>query len=175
MHIPLHVSNRILHPPRTPLSATRTPHFEARLATSTGSTDCASNCFFPSALNCIQIQPDSFPLESCASDLLIATSNRLRSTIMAAPQAPQQKLPTGLAGVLNRPEEHRDSAYYSVGSKREHSLFLQICNPICTDWASSQTTRRNRNAASHQSIPSSIAPTPRLSRTIPPRRSLLGI
>jgi hypothetical protein len=52
---------------------------------------------------------------------------------MAAPQITQQKLPTGLAGVLNKPEEHRDSAYYSVGSKREHSLFLQSCNPIFTD------------------------------------------
>ncbi|PMD41762.1 hypothetical protein L207DRAFT_528363 [Hyaloscypha variabilis F] len=40
---------------------------------------------------------------------------------MAAPQTSQQKLPTGLAGVLNRPEEHRDSAYYSVGNNSTQS------------------------------------------------------
>jgi len=36
----------------------------------------------------------------------------------------QSTLPQGLAGVLNKPEEQRDSAYYSnmdASSKREHS------------------------------------------------------
>lgn len=40
-----------------------------------------------------------------------------------------QKLPAGLAGVLNRPEEKRDSAYYSsTDSKRKWnpSLFSHL-------------------------------------------------
>jgi hypothetical protein len=49
---------------------------------------------------------------------------------MEQPQA--HKLPTSLAGVLNGPEDHRDSAYYSIGeaSKREenydHTAFRAI-------------------------------------------------
>ena len=42
-----------------------------------------------------------------------------------------QKLPAGLAGVLNKPDEHRDSAYYSskdASSKREQGLVPMISN-----------------------------------------------
>lgn len=56
---------------------------------------------------------------------------------MAAPQTSQQKLPAGLAGVLNKSDEQRDSAYYSVASKREHSLLGQFCNPTYADFDSS--------------------------------------
>jgi hypothetical protein len=52
---------------------------------------------------------------------------------MAAPQTSQQKLPAGLAGVLNKSDEQRDSAYYSVASKREHSLLWYFCaRPMLT-------------------------------------------
>jgi hypothetical protein len=54
---------------------------------------------------------------------------------MATTQQQQHKLPTGLAGVLNNPEDQRDSAYYSSkdpSSKREHSL-TRLCTLNSTD------------------------------------------
>jgi hypothetical protein len=54
---------------------------------------------------------------------------------MATTQQQQHKLPAGLAGVLNNPEDQRDSAYYSskdASSKREHSL-TRLCTLNSTD------------------------------------------
>jgi hypothetical protein len=44
--------------------------------------------------------------------------------------ASQQKLPAGLAGVLNHPEEQRDSAYFSNGDPSSKRKFNSLYDGI---------------------------------------------
>jgi hypothetical protein len=72
-----------------------------------------------------------------------------------------QKLPAGLAGVLNGPDDHRDSAYYSAkdpSSKRERPPSLPTVEPVAN---SLQIIPPNRAMVTSAWIPTSHAPIPR--------------
>ncbi|KAI1329125.1 hypothetical protein F5Y16DRAFT_112762 [Xylariaceae sp. FL0255] len=87
------------------------------------------------------------------------------------PQRPaSQKLPAGLAGVLNAPEEHRDSAYYSstdASSKHNSAasgIGIHVYHPVNEKTPSPTTTTANIplsmvSPASNMSVASMVSPT----------------
>lgn len=78
-----------------------------------------------------------------------------------------QKLPTGLAGVLNNPEEHRDSAYYS---SKDPSSKRKLRPPYLKTFLTTIQTILLRAMVCLQSILASRAAIPHLrlsSRRLP--------